>query len=188
MHKTLLQQTKLGFAVTLAGFMTCTVYGGKGGEILPEETVAMDAKCAPVQELTPEARQACFQLKKELSKASTRPKACLDLGILYVEANQYEEAFPYLEEASKAGFKEVWYYLGRVHHDCEDEKFKDDAKAYSYFHLAASLGEPKGMVSTARFLMNGYGGVPVDETKALEFYKQAADLGSNHAKLRFVLF
>jgi TPR repeat protein len=68
------------------------------------------------------------------------------------------------------------FELGRVM-----EASRDMPAAVQYFSKSADLGYPAAQRSLGLFYIQGLGGLPEDEIKALRLFKQAADQGNSDA-------
>ena len=96
-----------------------------------------------------------------------------------VEQN-YEEALRWYKELALEGDPEISNRLGNYYYHGKITQ-QDYAEALKWYLLAAEGGDDKAMHSAADILAYSMGGVPRDDARAIELYRQAAELGNIHS-------
>lgn len=120
---------------------------------------------------------------KIMKQAAERgfPTANHNLGFIYehgefgIEKNQ-ELAFKYYEAAANKDYLKYMVKVGKAKLKGTFNGLvvpKDEIMAVRYFQIAAEKGDPEGLHSWASCLQNGYGGIPIDISKAISFYEMA---------------
>lgn len=95
------------------------------------------------------------------------------------DAEDYQKAMEYFQNAAEKGDAEALFYIGRLYMNGNgvDQSYE---KALEYFQRGADLGDSFGYTGLAWLYQNGFG-VEQSYDKALEYYQQAADQGSAEA-------
>lgn len=122
---------------------------------------------------SPEVAERCLRL---VSDKNNRAKA--ELGLLYTN-NKTAYLFPgkeaegvtLLESASRAGNKNAADYLG-IYYNSQ----KNYDKARQYFEVSAPDNLPQALTVIGEMYAGGHG-FKKDRSKAIEYYKRAANLG-----------
>lgn len=101
--------------------------------------------------------------------------AMSNLGMLYVDIEEYQKAFYYFQLSADKNFYVAINNLGSLYRYGYGVK-QDYTKALSLFKRAAESGSPGGLYNIGSMYENGEG-VTQDDTKALEYYEQALAAG-----------
>ncbi|XP_022084495.1 death ligand signal enhancer-like [Acanthaster planci] len=105
------------------------------------------------------------------------------LGIHFLEDKEQRDegkAATFLQKAAEKQDVEAEYYLGL----CYEHGWgvpSNGAKAVSLYHKAAMKDHPEALCSLARCHELGLGGLPINKKSALQFYKQASEVGHEQA-------
>lgn len=92
----------------------------------------------------------------------------------------YDEAIRWYKKAAEEGFAEDMNALGNIYfHGMVAAQ--DYAEALKWYLMAADEGDEVAMHSAADILAYGYGGVPVDDSRAFALYLEAAQMGNVHS-------
>lgn len=123
--------------------------------------------------------------KKDIEKIKALVKkgdieAAYNLGMIYKDEGDYENAIKYFEIAAKGKNGQAYYQLGLLYFD--DEHVKPDyKKALDCFENAAFFSEFKGAYKAGIIYENGYDGVEKNYEKALLQYLLAKENGVKEA-------
>ncbi|NJL59736.1 MAG: sel1 repeat family protein [Desulfobacteraceae bacterium] len=110
--------------------------------------------------------QACLDW---LLKVKNRETVCFDLGFIYVNLKEYEEAEKYYLMAAEKDSVAAMNNLGVLY----EENFKDNAKAEEYYLMATEKGHVVAMNNLGLL----YKDKLKDDTKAEKYYLMAAEKG-----------
>ncbi|EPW8574434.1 tetratricopeptide repeat protein [Morganella morganii] len=108
--------------------------------------------------------------------------AMSNLGMLYVDLEEYQKAFHYFKLSADKGFYVAINNLGSLYRYGYGVK-QDYTKALSLFQRAAELGSSSGLYNIASMYEKGEG-VKQDDNKAIEYYEKALAAGHYPAQER----
>ncbi|GAB1462946.1 hypothetical protein MASR2M52_09710 [Pedobacter sp.] len=112
--------------------------------------------------------------RKSIQKGNT--DAMVSLGIIYQNSDLYEEAENCFKMSAEKGNINGMDLLGYFYFT--REKYKE---ALPWLKKAAEKDQPTALYHLGEMYEYGYGGIQIDETKALEYYKKAASKGDENA-------
>lgn len=111
--------------------------------------------------------------------------AMSNLGMLYVDIEEYQKAFHYFQLSADKNFYVAINNLGSLYRYGYGVK-QDHAKALSLFQRAAELGSSGGLYNIASMYEKGEG-VKQDDNKAIEYYEKALAAGHYPAQKKIDL-
>lgn len=103
------------------------------------------------------------------------------LGVKYAARRQYQEAFALFQQASVHGHSLAQFNLGLCYENAKGID-RDLEKAADCYKKAAALSHSGAIYNLALFHMEGIGGLPKDQTRALELLELAAKAGMKKAQ------
>ncbi|KAM9850303.1 death ligand signal enhancer isoform 2-T2 [Aulostomus maculatus] len=92
---------------------------------------------------------------------------------------ELNRAISHLEQASTAGLTQAQVCLASVY---SQEVVRDECKSIQYLQMAAKSRDDTALLLLGQCYESGFG-VQQNLTKAMEFYKEAAQAGNKHAKI-----
>lgn len=133
----------------------------------------------------------------QYAAAKDEPEAMFTLGAAYLNgtlgaANEVIAPKPLLKKAAEKDISEAFVLLGKSLLTRAAEKGISEAyvllgkteiasdkpdEAVEFFRKAADLGDPEGLLWMGGFHVKGFGEVPKNETKAVEFWMASAERG-----------
>lgn len=103
------------------------------------------------------------------------------LGVKYAAKRQYQQAFALFQQASVHGHSLAQFNLGLCYENGKGTE-RDLEKAVDCYKKAAALNHSGALYNLALFHMEGIGGLPKDQTRALELLEVAAKAGMKKAQ------
>lgn len=130
--------------------------------------------------------QNIFTAKHYFSLAAEQghDQAAYKLAMIYKKENSkysLKNSNTWLNRAAEKGNVDAIREIGDMHYS-GDGRVKSLEAALSWLELAAMLGDTDAMVKTAVMYESGAGNIKADMTKAVKYYKEAAQGGNEMAK------